>query len=252
MHLLKILAPACFICHIAFAAQLQTQVVALGCSPSHSRHPSPIVIDKLDLNKAYAIEAQTVKSVESSPSTSIASVSSSGPTSARTPHTQSPLDSKRLAADAATIQALPEATASSTSLVQSMAEATLVLTTLATKSEPTTARSESEVATERALDKSEFSTRESLHCHMTFGDPNFDQSVASIPLVPATYTLAGAHVPDAVALPAPAPAPTENQDFEIPEGLQKGMIGYNRARKTLIQRSQSSPDGFTRTLSLKS
>lgn len=235
MRLLQFLAPVCFICQTTFTAQVQTHVETLGCTASHDRHPSPIVIERLDLKRAYAaIEDKTVKSVESSPSTSTAS--SSSPSSARSHlNTHSPLDSKLLEADAAVVQVLPESTASSASLVQRIAEVTLVLTTPATTSAQTTARAESEARTERALDRSDALTREPLHSHMSFGDPEFDPSVASIPLTTDTFTLFATHVPDVTA----RFAPTENQDFEIPESLQKGMIGYNTAQRAVRRHSQS-------------
>lgn len=218
MRLLQFLAPACFICQTTFTAQVQTHVETLGCTASHDRHPSPIVIERLDLKRAYAvIEEKTVKSVESSPSTSTAS--SSGPSSER-----SPLDSKRLEIDTAAIQILPESTASSASLVQRIAEVTLVLTAPATASAQATAQ------------------HEPVHSHMSFGDPEFDPSVASVPLPTDTFTLFATHVPDVAA--TPALAPTENQDFEIPEGLQKGMIGYNTVQRASVRHSQSSPNGF--------
>lgn len=252
-------APVFFICQATFTAQVHVQT--LGATHAHSRHPSPIVIDRLDLNKAYTIEAQTVKSVESSPSISVASASSSGPSSARSPlNTHSPLASKRLETDAIAVQALPEATTSattnaqvtsSTSLLQSVAAATLMLTSPTTTSDQTTAQAETEAKTERAPDKADASTLTAISGHMSFGDPEYDSSIAAIPLTTDTYTLPATHIPDAAEPKAATPARTltECQNFDIPDNLQKGMIGHNTARKDLIRRSQSSPDGFPRTLS---
>jgi hypothetical protein len=238
------MALVCCISQFSFAAETHHKTQPITIKPQ--THP------RFQLDLQQLIEPKTGSPTISvgSPATSVASVSSSGPSSARNPlNIHSPLGSGRLAIETADVQELPEATASSTtsaqvassaSVVQRIAAATLVLTSPATTSAQTTARAESEVKTERAQNEPNSVSRSPVNSHMNFGDPDFDPSVTSVPLTTDT-SLLGSHVLDVVA---PKAALTESQEFEIPDFLQEGMIGYNTARQALIRHSQSLPVGF--------